>query len=57
MPIDTWLTTEEAANYLRCSPTHVRRALRRGDLRGVLFGKTYRIRREWADSYMEGMAA
>lgn len=57
MEYGNWLTTDEAASYLRCSPSHVRRELRRKNLQGVLLGQTYRIRRDWADEYLEGLAA
>lgn len=56
MELGTWMTTDEVASYLRCSPSHVRRELRKKNLRGVLLGQTYRIRRKWADDYLEGIA-
>lgn len=40
------LTIDETAQYLSCTPTTVRRMLRRGDLRGVKFGKFWRVPRE-----------
>lgn len=40
------LTVDETAQYLSCTPTTVRRMLRRGDLRGVKFGKFWRVPRE-----------
>jgi excisionase family DNA binding protein len=40
------LTIDETAKYLSCTPTTVRRMLRRGELRGVKFGKFWRVPRE-----------
>jgi excisionase family DNA binding protein len=40
------LTIDETASYLSCTPATVRRMLRRGELRGVKFGKFWRVPRE-----------
>lgn len=53
-----WLLTEKAAEYLQMHPDTVRVLLRRGDLKGVKTGRTWRTRTDWCDAYlMKGTAA
>lgn len=54
--MNEWMTATEVAAYLRCSVAHVRRELRAGEMRSVQLGRSYRIRRQWADSYLEKRA-
>lgn len=53
-----WLLVNQAANYLAMHPDTVRTLLRRGDLKGVKTGGTWRTRTDWCDTYlMKGTAA
>lgn len=57
-PESPWLLTEQAAEYLHMHPDTVRGLLRRGDLKGVKTGGTWRTRTDWCDTYlMKGTAA
>jgi excisionase family DNA binding protein len=40
-----WWTVEEAAENLRASPAVIRNAIKRGQLRGIPLGRTYRVNR------------
>lgn len=53
-----WLLVNQAATYLAMHPDTVRALLRRGDLKGVKTGGTWRTRADWCDTYlMRGTAA
>jgi excisionase family DNA binding protein len=54
MPSRDWLTVKEAAALLGWHESSVRRALRKGRLRGEKFGRDWRIRRADVDAYRAG---
>ncbi len=47
----TWLTTDEAAAYLRMSTRHLLRLARTGQIRGeqIVRGGHWRFHRDWLD--------
>lgn len=48
---DPMLTVSEAARELRCSPSHLRTACRRGALKAMRAGRAYRVRRSALHAY------
>ncbi|WP_034766100.1 helix-turn-helix domain-containing protein [Hyphomonas sp. CY54-11-8] len=47
------LTVQQAAEYLACSDSTVRRRVDEGKLRSVKLGKLLRFRVEWLEDYIE----
>lgn len=47
-----WLLVPEAAEYLGMHPDTLRELFRRGDIRGVKVGKTWRTKIDWCDEYL-----
>ena len=57
MSIETpWLTLTEASNYARCSPAHLRMALKAGSLHGSQAGNRGRwiVHRDALDAWLKG---
>ena len=53
----SWLLVCSAAEYLQMHPDTVRELYRRGDIKAVKRGKSWRTKREWLDEYLVGDAA
>jgi len=55
----TWYTLVEAGDYLRCSPTTLRRNMQKGSLRYERIGGKggIRVHRKWLDAFMLGLNA
>ncbi|WP_165242404.1 excisionase family DNA-binding protein [Corynebacterium lizhenjunii] len=54
---DAWLRVKEAASYMNIHPQTLYTLLQRGEVRSARRGRTYLIRREWCDNYLEATAA
>ena len=50
------LTVKEAAEYLSCSDNRMLELIRSGQLRAAKPGKSYLIKPEWLDAYLEDEA-
>jgi len=59
MKDQTWYTVAEAGEYLRCSPTTIRRCMQIGTLRYKRINQKGGIRfhRRWLDAFMLGLNA
>ena len=58
VPPSPWLNVAQSAKYIGCGPKLVYAEIKRGRLRAAAIGgrRTYRIRIEWVDAYLEAMA-
>lgn len=56
MSPELW-TTEQVADALKYEIQYVRYLIRAGKLRALKAGRTYRVRPEWVDEYIESMEA
>ena len=59
VPVSPWLTTEEAAEYLRITPAALRQAVWRGSIKPDCYGgrgrtRSHRFRRTTLDRFLEG---
>lgn len=48
------LTVQEIADYLRTTIRTVRNLIRKGKLKGIKVGRTYRVPREAFEEYLKG---
>lgn len=53
----TWLLVKDAAEYLKVHPDTLRDLFRRGEIKAVKVGNTWRTRIQWLDDYLLGGAA
>ena len=57
-PPSPWFNVSQAAKYIGCGPKLVYREIAAKRLRAAAIGgrRTYRIKIEWVDAYLEAMA-
>jgi hypothetical protein len=53
LPGDPWLTLEQTSDYTQYSHETLRQAVVAGDLRGTKKYGQWRLRRSWADAWLE----
>jgi excisionase family DNA binding protein len=51
-PPDTWLSRDQAAEYLACDPQRISDLVHEGRLRPARDGRRVLFRREWLDEYV-----
>ena len=53
-----WLTVAQAAEYIQTGPKIIYAAIKAGHLKAAHIGgrRDIRLRREWLDAYVEGLA-
>ncbi|HJN17465.1 MAG TPA: excisionase family DNA-binding protein [Armatimonadota bacterium] len=58
VPPSPWLTVAQAAKYIGCGPKLVYREISAKRIRAAAIGgrRTYRIKLEWVDAYLEARA-
>ena len=49
-------STEQTADYLHCSPAQVTALIRRGELKAAKIGRSYAVKQEWLDEFLEAKA-
>ncbi|MCD6415670.1 MAG: helix-turn-helix domain-containing protein [Planctomycetes bacterium] len=51
-PSARWLRVDTVARQFNCSPKHIRRLLKRGELSGMRVGRAWRVDHEALDDYV-----
>lgn len=57
MDFTQWMLAKEAAEYAKMHPDTIRKLFRRGEIRTVRVGSTWRTKPEWVDEYLMRGAA